>query len=81
MQKFWERSNGRIKGYSYFNPLLKSGRPDLLLTELGFHTNPKEKSFRKPVQKFKRDPMVWLKFMAILTPYLSLGDQTSSSPS
>jgi hypothetical protein len=46
-----------IESYGYFNPILKSGRPDLLVTELVFHINPKDKSFRKRVQKFKRDPM------------------------
>jgi hypothetical protein len=32
------------------------------------------------MQKFERDPTVGSKVMAILTPYSSLGDQTSSSP-
>jgi len=63
-----------IESYGYFNPILKSGRPDLLVTELVFHINPKEKSFRKRVQKFKRDPMAWSKVMAIVTCYSSLAD-------
>jgi hypothetical protein len=41
---------------------------------LVFHINPKEKSFRKRVQKFKRDPMAWSKVMAIVTCYSSLAD-------
>jgi len=35
-----------------------SGQLDLLITELGFHINPKENNFRKLVQTFKRDPKV-----------------------
>jgi hypothetical protein len=69
-----------MKSYGHFNPLLKSRRPDLLLTELGFHINPKEKSFMKLVQIFEGDPTVGSKVMAILTRYTSLADQTSSSP-
>jgi hypothetical protein len=56
VQILWARSNGRIKSYDYFNPLLKSGH--LLVTELRFYINPKENSFRKLVQTFKRDLMV-----------------------
>jgi hypothetical protein len=56
--KILRRSNGGIKNYGYFNPLLKSGLPDLLFTELGFLINPKENSFRKLVQNFNSDPMV-----------------------
>jgi hypothetical protein len=56
-------------------------QPDLLVTELWFHINPKENSFRKLVQKFKFHPMVWSKVMAILTRFSSLADQTSMSSS
>jgi hypothetical protein len=49
-----------------FCPLLKSGRQDLLITELRFQSNPKEKGIRKLVQNFKRDSMVGSKVMAIL---------------
>jgi len=79
--KIWAWSNGRIKCYGYFNHLLKSGRPDLLLTELGFHINPKYKSFRKLVQKFEGDLTVGSKVTAILTRYADLADQTCSSMS
>jgi len=58
-----------------------SGRPHLLVTELLFHSNPKENGLRKLVQIFKRDTMVGSKVMAILTRYSILTDQTSSSPS
>jgi hypothetical protein len=74
------RSNGRVKSYGYFNPLLQSRRPDLLVTKLGFHINPKENSFRKLVQNFKGVPTVRSKVMAILTSYSSLADETSTSP-
>jgi hypothetical protein len=70
-----------IESYAYFNPLLKSGRPDLLVIKLGFHINPKEKSFRKLVQILKHDPIVWSKVTAIVTRYSSLADETSSSSS
>jgi hypothetical protein len=40
-------SNDQIKSYGYFNPLLKSGRPHLLVTELGFHINPKGKQLQE----------------------------------
>jgi hypothetical protein len=43
--------------------------------------NPKENGFQKLVHKFKRNPMVTSKVMAILTRYSSLADDTSSSPS
>ena len=81
MQKFWARSKGLIESCCHFDTLIKSGWPDLLVTELGFHINPKENGFRKLVQNFKRDWMVWSKVMAILTRYSSLAGQTSSSPS
>ena len=68
-------------GSKFFDPLLKSGRQDLHFTELGFHMNPKENGFRKLVQNFKRDLMVWTKTMTILTRYESLADKTSTSPS
>ena len=48
---------------------------------IGIHINPKENSFRKLVQKFKCNPMVWSKVMAILTRFSSLADQTSTSSS
>jgi hypothetical protein len=63
------RYHGRIESYGHFDPLLTSSRPDLLVTELRFHSNPKENGFRKLVQKFKRDPTVGSKVMAILTCY------------
>jgi len=59
----------------------KSGWPDLLVYELRFHSNPKENGLWKLMQKFKRDPTVGSKVMAILTLYSSIVDQTSSSPS
>jgi len=65
----------------YFNPLLKSGRLDLFVTELGFHINPKVNGLWKLVQKFERDPLVWSKMIAILTRYSSLADHTSTPPS
>jgi hypothetical protein len=34
----------QIKSYGHFEPLLKSGRPDLLVTEVRFQSNPKENS-------------------------------------
>jgi hypothetical protein len=79
--KFWALSNGCIKIYGNFNPLLKFGWLDLLVTMVQFHSNPKENGFQKLVQNIKRDPMVGSKVMSILTPYLSLVAKTSSSPS
>jgi len=52
------RFNNWTKSYGYVNPLLKSRRPDLLVTKLGFHINPNKNDFRKLVQNFKRDPTV-----------------------
>jgi hypothetical protein len=79
--KIWKRSNGQIESYGHFDQLVKSSQPDLLVTELRFHINPKENGFRKLVQKFKRDLTVWLKVMAILTRYSRLADHISTSPS
>jgi len=73
-------TKGLIESYGYFNPLLKYGWPDLLVTELGFHVNPKENGLQKLVQIFERDPTIGLKFFAILTRFSSLCDQTSLSP-
>jgi hypothetical protein len=64
-----------------FDLLLKSGRQDLLVTELWFHNNPNENNLRKVVQKFQRDPTIWSNVMAILKRYSSLADEISSSPS
>jgi hypothetical protein len=79
--KIRERSNDGIKRYGHFDPLLKSSRQDLLVTELRFHRNPNENILRKLVQNFERDPTVGSKVMDILTRYSSLADETSSSPS
>jgi hypothetical protein len=56
-EKIWARSNSRIKSYCHFDPLLNFGRPDLLVTELWFHSNPKENGLWKSMHKFERDPM------------------------
>jgi hypothetical protein len=79
--KTWARSNGRIKSYGHFDSLLKFGWPDLLVTELRFHSDPKANGLRKLVQNFERDPTVGSKVMAILTRYSFLTDQTSLLPS
>jgi hypothetical protein len=79
--KIWKQSNGRIESYSHFDSLVKSGRPYLFIIELRFRSNPKENSFKKLMQTFQSDPMVWSKVMAILTRYASLADQISTSTS
>jgi predicted urease superfamily metal-dependent hydrolase len=56
-----------------------SCRADLLITDLRFQINPNENGFRKIKQKFKRDPTVGSKVLAILTRHSSLADETSSS--
>jgi hypothetical protein len=52
-----------------FLPIIEVWRSDLIVTELRFHINPKENSLCKLVQKFKRDPMVGSKVMAIFSRY------------
>jgi hypothetical protein len=79
--KIWKQSNGRIESYSHFDSLVKSGRPYLFIIELRFRSNPKENSFKKLMQTFQSDPMVWSKVIAILTRYASLADQISTSTS
>jgi hypothetical protein len=64
-----------------FYSLLKSGRPDLLVTELRFYSNTMENGLCKLLQKFKRDPTVESKVMCVLTRYSILAHHTSSSPS
>ena len=41
--KICARSNGWIKHYGSFDPLLKVGRPDLLVTEKQFRSYPQKK--------------------------------------
>jgi hypothetical protein len=43
--ELWARSNGRIETYGHFDPLLKSGWPNLLVTEVQFQSSPKENGF------------------------------------
>ena len=79
-KNLWEIQRSDKKLWPFW-PVTQICQQDLHVTELWFHTNPKENRFTKLVQKFKRDPMVGWKVMAILTCYSSLDDQTSSSPS
>jgi precorrin-6B methylase 1 len=69
MQKVERDATVESKRYGHFEPLLNSGRPDLLVTVLRLLSNPKENGLRKLVQNFERDPTVGLKVMAILTRY------------
>jgi len=39
-----------MESYGRFDLLLKSGRPDLLVIEFSFHSNPKENNLQKLVQ-------------------------------
>jgi hypothetical protein len=57
-----------------FWPVTEIRRPDLHVTELWYHNNPKENGFRKLVQKLERDPTAGSKVMAILTRYASLAN-------
>jgi hypothetical protein len=43
--ELWARSNGRIETYGHFDLLLKSGWPNLLVTEVQFQSSPKENGF------------------------------------
>jgi len=67
-------SNSRVKSYGHFKSLLNSGRPDLLVNELRLQSNRKENNLWKLVQKFKRDPIVGSKAIAILTRYSSFAE-------
>jgi len=77
--KTWSAIQGFDRKLWLFYPLLKYGWPDLLVTELGFHVNPKENDLQKLVQIFEHDPTIGSIFFAILTRFSSLCDQTSLS--
>jgi len=77
--KTWSAIQGFDRKLWLFYPLLKYGWPDLLVTELGFHVNPKENDLQKLVQIFEHDPTIGSNFFAILTRFSSLCDQTSLS--
>jgi len=59
----------------------KFSRRDLLVTKVRFQKNPKENGFQKLMQKFKCDPTIGSKVMAILAHYSSLANKTASSTS
>ena len=77
-KNLWEIQRSDKKLWPFW-PVTQICQQDLHVTKLWFHSNPKENSFRKLMQKFERDPTVRSKSMPNLCRYYIMANKTSSS--